>query len=175
MAAPPEKPKKPAKPHAFTEPGSQGVGEGWVILPANHELAADARPSVSEGQLHIPARKPSDGPIRVCHEKLTHIKGTQLELRGRWKFSEVKGLSSIHDGARVYLKVVDSDRSPMVSPATQTHHWTMAIGRRTHRWSELKETIVLPEKTMAVRLCAEVAAKHGEAWFEGLSLRAVKQ
>jgi hypothetical protein len=87
----------------------------------------------------------------------------------------VKGVTDIHDGARIYLKVVDSERTPILSPATQTHHWTMAIGRRTHRWSDLKETIQLPEQTMAVRLCAEVAAKHGEAWFEGLSLREVKQ
>jgi arylsulfatase A-like enzyme len=146
----------------FASPGDQGVGEGWVVFPA--EAVGDGV-MLEDGALKFydpqPGRK-----IRVCTAERMDV-GSRVRVSGRWKR---EGIETQHawQGAWLDLALTGADGKRL-----QAEGWTgnVLVGPGTSDWEDFRFSFVMPEGAVQARLCAELrGATAGTLWFEDLQM-----
>jgi hypothetical protein len=146
----------------FDSPGSQGVGEGWVVYPAN---AVGDGVTLEDGALKFydpqPGRK-----IRVCTEERMDV-GSRVRVTGSFKR---EGIETTHDwqGAWLDLALAGADGKRL-----KAEGWTgnVIAGPGPNDWQEFRYSFVMPEGAKQARLCAELrGASAGTLWFKDLAM-----
>ena len=83
-------------------------------------------------------------------------------LQGHWRLEGISG-----GQAAIFLSVLDSD-GRRIKPSRSVKFWSLAERDGEQGWSEIDVKLPLPEEATDYRLCLNVPAASGTAWFQDL-------
>jgi len=150
----------PVMANPFAVPGDAGVGDGWVVFPAN---AVGDGVMLEDGALKFYDPDP-DRKIRVCTAERMDA-SSRVRVSGSWKR---EGIVSERDwqGAWLELALTGEDGKRFYP-----ENWTgnVVVGPGSSDWEEFRLSWVLPEGTTMVRLCAELRkSTAGTLWLKDI-------
>ena len=139
----------------FAEPGTYGVGKGWMTVPAS---LARTRVRLEEGVARLDG---GDSPAVLCQEDATLLDGSQ-RVHAQLK---VDGLSDPKN-ARISVRLLDSSDEPVGDPEGMVAATATAASQD---WTFIDRAVEAPAGAAQARLCVTLDGP-GTAWIKGASI-----
>lgn len=140
--------------------------EFWAVVPPD---AAGQRAFFGGGRTLLQAT--ADGKLLLaCSSRGLPVR-ERLRVKGRWMLSGVAGGT----GARVTARFFGLDGKPIAGTSVETSNIQLVVaGTGDLEWAPVDRWVGVPPGAAEVKLCLELAATGGSAWFDNVRVVAME-